>query len=119
MSRSGLLEKIDLAPKGRSHTDWLDYWTSICATDYAVFLDSDVEIINEFWLERLVLVAEAERCAMVTSEILNKSYTTYRDFTGVTPLKNLSKTIMTDLGKILIALLRLSSNYIQSSLSKN
>ena len=30
------------------------------------------------------MVAEAERCAIVTSEILNKSYTTYRDFTGVT-----------------------------------
>jgi glycosyltransferase involved in cell wall biosynthesis len=84
MSRSGLLEKIELAPKGRSHSDWLDYWTSSCESDYAVFLDSDVEILNEFWLERLVLVAEAEGCALVTSEILNQSATAYRDFTGVT-----------------------------------
>ena len=84
MYKNGYIHEIQLQPMGRPHAEWLDYWTSTCETNYAVFLDSDIEILNPNWLHTLVEIAEKESCALVTAEILNLQETNYKDHTGVT-----------------------------------
>ena len=82
--KKGLIHDLDIEPMGRAHLELLDYWTKNCKTDYVVFMDSDIEILQARWLENIIHLATVNSAAMVTTKILNEEATTYRDFTGVT-----------------------------------
>jgi glycosyltransferase involved in cell wall biosynthesis len=56
-ARRGWL-RLEEAPEGRKHAEWLDHWVQTCATRYAVFCDSDVEFLGLGWLADLVRRAE-------------------------------------------------------------
>src|ERR1017187_6837645 len=62
------IDDVVLAPRGRSHGSWLDYWTSTCVTRFAVMIDSDVEILQPYWLDALVKTARGTDAAIVCSE---------------------------------------------------
>lgn len=49
----GVIAKIEEAPDGRRHEDWLDHWVATATTPYLVFLDSDIEIRRDGWLAEL------------------------------------------------------------------
>jgi glycosyltransferase involved in cell wall biosynthesis len=66
--QAGLLT-VQLAPGGRSHTDWLDRWLAECPARYAVFSDSDVEFHREGWLRDMVAAAQREKAALVATRI--------------------------------------------------
>jgi hypothetical protein len=72
MFKLGLIQEIQLQPLGRTHGEWLDYWTAHCETDYAVFMDSDIEILQSGWLEKFLKIAEVNSASVVTTEILNQ-----------------------------------------------
>jgi len=61
---------LDVAPAQRQHAEWLDLWLATCPTDYAVFVDSDVEFRRRGWLARLVDQAKAEGAALVAAEMV-------------------------------------------------
>jgi hypothetical protein len=78
----GFIDDVLLAPRGRSHGAWLDFWTSTCVTRYAVMIDSDVEILQPNWLETLLQAARSTDAAIVCSEVLDE-VPNYVDHTGV------------------------------------
>ena len=78
----GLIDDVEVAPRGRTHGSWLDLWTNTCATRFAVVVDSDVEILRQDWLEVLVSPARAADAAIVCSEVLDE-VPNYIDQTGV------------------------------------
>src|SRR5207253_510528 len=43
--RKGLL-RLEVAPQGRAHADWLDGWVITCPDRYALFVDSDMEFLQ-------------------------------------------------------------------------
>ncbi len=49
--------RLEEAPGGRKHAQWLDRWVEQCETRFSVFCDSDVEFLAPGWL--LDLVARA------------------------------------------------------------
>ena len=63
---------LEVAPGGRLHTEWLDHWVRECRTDYALFVDSDVEFRRTGWLAELVDTAESRHTALVAAEILGE-----------------------------------------------
>jgi hypothetical protein len=75
--RAGRLT-VELAPGGRSHTDWLDKWIAECPTHYAVFSDSDVEFRRAGWLAAMVVAAHRERAALVATRIQARGGVDYR-----------------------------------------
>jgi hypothetical protein len=65
--KRGLVEDIQLAPRGRTHAGWIDHWLSTCCTDYMVLLDSDVEIRKDGWLADLHRVRSSDGAAFTTA----------------------------------------------------
>jgi hypothetical protein len=82
LAHEHLIDDVMLAPHGRSHGAWLDLWTNMCTTRYAVMVDSDVEILKSDWLEVLLNTAEDSKAAIVCAEILEE-VPNYVDYTGV------------------------------------
>lgn len=82
MLRRGVVDNLELAPRGRSHGDWLDLWTAQSPTRYAAFVDSDIEILSPSWLKCLVDCASQSKAAVVCAEILPE-IERYVDHTGV------------------------------------
>jgi glycosyltransferase involved in cell wall biosynthesis len=60
---------LEIAPGGRSHTDWLDKWIAECPAQYAVFSDSDVEFRRADWLQQMVDAAQRSGAALVATRI--------------------------------------------------
>lgn len=79
----GFIDDVSLAPNGRLHGEWLDYWTNNCQTRFAVVVDSDVEILHSEWLDVLVSTALDSNAAIVCSELIQE-VPNYVDHTGVT-----------------------------------
>jgi Glycosyl transferase family 2 len=46
--------RLEEAPDGRKHAQWLDRWVEQCETRHSVFCDSDVEFLGAGWLADLV-----------------------------------------------------------------
>ena len=67
MLKGGLVDDIELAPRGRSHAGWIDHWLDTCSTEYLVLLDSDVEIREDGWLGDLHRARSAHDAAFVTA----------------------------------------------------
>lgn len=61
--------RLEVAPGGRRHPDWLDEWYATCPTRYAVFCDSDVEFRRSGWLRDMVEAAERSGAALVATRI--------------------------------------------------
>lgn len=61
---------LDVAPGGRHHAEWLDHWLATCTSDFAVFVDSDVEFRRAAWLGELISTALRGRAALVAAEML-------------------------------------------------
>jgi glycosyltransferase involved in cell wall biosynthesis len=80
--RAGLIDDVSLAPRGRLHGAWLDHWTQSCVTQFAVIVDSDVEILKPDWLDTLVETARETDAAIVCSELIDE-VPNYVDHTGV------------------------------------
>lgn len=57
--------RLEVAPGGRRHPDWLDRWLAACTTRYALFSDSDVEYRAEGWLADMVETALHTGAALV------------------------------------------------------
>jgi hypothetical protein len=62
--------RLEIAPLGRSHAEWLDHWRQRLDSDLAVFVDSDVEFRSEGWLRDLVTVVTARAAALVCAQML-------------------------------------------------
>jgi glycosyltransferase involved in cell wall biosynthesis len=75
--RAGKL-RLEIAPEGRKHTDWLDRWFEQCSTQYAVFVDSDVEFRRPGWLRAMVDAAGREDAALVATRIQARHGQPYR-----------------------------------------
>lgn len=75
LERAGLI-RLQQAPERRLHWEWLDGWLADCHADYAVFLDSDVELLRRGWLRELVTTALAEDAALLGGEAIPEG----RDF---------------------------------------
>ena len=67
MLKRGLVDDVELAPRGRRHAAWIDHWLSTCSTDYMVLLDSDVEIREDGWLADLHRTRSLHGAAFVTA----------------------------------------------------
>lgn len=67
MARRGVVEGIELAPRGRTHAGWIDHWLSTCPTDYMVLLDSDVEVRLDGWLAELHRARSEHDAVFVTA----------------------------------------------------
>ncbi len=67
MLNRGLVDDIELEPRGRAHAGWIDHWLSTCNTDYMVLLDSDVEIRQDGWLADLHRARSVHNAAFVTA----------------------------------------------------
>jgi hypothetical protein len=66
--RQGLL-KLQVAPGGRKHADWLDMWLAECATPWALFVDSDIEFLDSGWLSETLAVANTSRSPLVCEHL--------------------------------------------------
>jgi glycosyltransferase involved in cell wall biosynthesis len=67
MLKRGVVDDIELAPRGRTHAGWIDHWLSTCSSDYMVLLDSDVEIRKDNWLTDLHRARALHDAAFVTA----------------------------------------------------
>ncbi len=67
MLKRGVVDDIELAPRGRRHAGWIDQWLSTCTTDYMILLDSDVEIRQDGWLADLHQARFLHDAAFVTA----------------------------------------------------
>lgn len=61
---------LEVAPGGRHHAEWLEYWLGTCTSDFAVFVDSDVEFQRAPWLGELMSSALRGHAALVAAEML-------------------------------------------------
>ena len=64
----GWLE-LQVAPNGRSHSEWLDRWLRSCPSRYALFSDSDVEFQGEHWLRDMFETAQRTGAALVCGKM--------------------------------------------------
>jgi glycosyltransferase involved in cell wall biosynthesis len=81
MEQRGWL-RLEVAPEGRRHAEWLNHWFATCPARYAVFVDSDMQFRRDGWLRELVDAAQAHDAAMVTSRIQTLADHTYVDDKG-------------------------------------
>ncbi|HVS85133.1 MAG TPA: glycosyltransferase family 2 protein, partial [Gaiellaceae bacterium] len=65
--RGALRLQVEAEP--RMHAWWLDRWVTECPHPYAAFVDSDVVILRDGWLERLVRAADRRGAAIVAGEL--------------------------------------------------
>lgn len=70
-ARAGWL-RLEQAPEGRKHWEWLDRWLAACTTRFACFVDSDVEMRRDAWLADLVATAERTGAALVCGRMLQR-----------------------------------------------
>ncbi len=75
LERSGLI-RLERSDGRRQHWEWLDAWLADCELDFAVFLDSDVELLRRGWLRKLVTTALHEDAALLAGEAVPEG----RDF---------------------------------------
>jgi hypothetical protein len=61
--------RLQVAPEGRKHAEWLDLWARECPARFAVFCDSDVEFLGAGWLDDLVRTATADGAALVCARM--------------------------------------------------
>lgn len=81
LEADGLLD-LELAEQGKSHADWLDHWLSTCRSDFACFVDSDVEFLRRRWLGCLLDVAADTPADLVYAEVLAGSEDFVMPWTG-------------------------------------
>lgn len=62
--------RLQVSRKPRDHAWWLDKWLRECRHEYAVFLDSDVEIRRDGWLSRML--ERAEGASIVCAEFVRE-----------------------------------------------
>ncbi len=67
MARRGVVDDIELAPRGRTHATWIDHWVRTCPTDYMVLVDSDVEVRLDGWLAELHRARSEHGATFVTA----------------------------------------------------
>jgi hypothetical protein len=79
---AGMIDDLTVVPSGRAHGDWLDWWATVCPTPFGVALDSDIEILEDGWLELLLDTANRQQAPLVTPEIIGE-VPGYVDHTGV------------------------------------
>ncbi len=67
MAQRGVVDDIELAPRGRTHAGWIDHWLSKCSTPYMALLDSDVEVRLDGWLADLHRTRSLSQATFVTA----------------------------------------------------
>lgn len=60
--------QLEVAMQGRRHPEWLDLWVQGCATPWALFLDSDVEVRRRGWLNDMHAQAAASGAVCIGGE---------------------------------------------------
>jgi glycosyltransferase involved in cell wall biosynthesis len=65
---SRYLDRVERAPSGRTHGEWLDHWIATLDGEFVVFVDSDVEFRRRDWLVRLLAQQEHDNAAIVAAE---------------------------------------------------
>ncbi len=81
LSHKGWL-KLQVAPRGRGHADWLADWVTSCPTRYALFSDSDVEFRGDDWLRDMVDAAQSSGAAVVCGRLQRGSECYVHPVTG-------------------------------------
>jgi len=66
------IQDVELAVNGRDHGSWIDHWIETCQTEFAAFVDSDVEILDGTWLDTLVETARHAQATCVAAEFLGE-----------------------------------------------
>ncbi len=61
--------RLEVAPEGRKHAEWLDHWVETSPGRYAGFSDSDVEYLGPGWLADLVDTATASNAALTCARM--------------------------------------------------
>ena len=74
--------RLEVAPDGRRHPDWLDRWLAACTTRYLVFSDSDVEYLRPDWLRDMVTRARVTEAALVCGRMQHPPATFVHPKTG-------------------------------------
>jgi glycosyltransferase involved in cell wall biosynthesis len=62
--------RLEVAPGGRAHAEWIDRWRRHCDADLAVFVDSDIEFRAQGWLRDMIAAATLRHAAVVCTEML-------------------------------------------------
>ncbi|MFM8971192.1 MAG: glycosyltransferase family 2 protein [Actinomycetota bacterium] len=81
MEAAGWL-RLEVAPEGRRHPDWLDHWLAACTTRYLVFSDSDVEYREPDWLVDMLTTARTREAALVCGRMQRPPATFVHPKTG-------------------------------------
>lgn len=61
--------RLEVAPEGRKHAEWLDHWVATCPARFAGFSDSDVEYLGAGWLDDLVRAATGTGAALTCARM--------------------------------------------------
>lgn len=62
--------RLEVAPDGRMHAEWLDRWLRSCTARFAVFVDSDIEFLEPGWLDDMVQAGLDNDAALVCAQML-------------------------------------------------
>src|SRR3954471_18738938 len=60
-----LVDKVELQPDGKSHAEWLDHWVATVEEEFVVFVESDVVLLRDGWLVRLLEQQERDNATIV------------------------------------------------------
>jgi glycosyltransferase involved in cell wall biosynthesis len=80
--RDGGWLRLEVAPEGRRHPEWLDRWLAACSTRFLVFSDSDVEYREPGWLLDMVTTARTTGAALVCGRMQHPPATFVHPRTG-------------------------------------
>jgi glycosyltransferase involved in cell wall biosynthesis len=70
--------RLEIAPGGRKHPEWLDGWLATSTARYVVFCDSDIEFFADGWLAAMVDRARTSGAALVATRIQARGGVDYR-----------------------------------------
>jgi hypothetical protein len=62
------LIRLEIAPQGRSHGEWLDDWTATVEAPYTAFVDSDLFLLRRHTLRRLLDAVVDNDAVLVTCQ---------------------------------------------------
>jgi glycosyltransferase involved in cell wall biosynthesis len=62
--------RLEAAPHGRLHSEWIDHWVASCTSRYALFCDSDVEFRLSGWLADMIAMSQRRDAALVCGRLV-------------------------------------------------
>lgn len=63
-----LVDRVEVEPGGRTHGGWLDHWVQTVDDEWLAFVESDVVLLRDGWLTRLLDQQVRDDAAIVCGE---------------------------------------------------